>query len=75
MAVSGQIGRDVALFALLAILIFVLYQDRDRNRFVNASENTSVLDTRTGQCCDPWPREFPNIRNLPECCDLSERWR
>ena len=66
--------RALAIYALIAILAFVLYQDRNRNRFVYVPDSGFVLDTRTGQFCNPWLKGH-NRDDLPMCSDILKSWR
>jgi hypothetical protein len=68
--------RSIAICTLIAILVLILFQDRNRNRFVHVgdSDGAGVLDTRTGQLCDSTPQSNPS-EGLPKCFDLAKSWR
>jgi hypothetical protein len=61
---------------LVAILVVILFQERNRNRFVHVPDTNMVLDARTGQFCNPWPQGYVGGRDdLPRCSDLANNWR
>jgi hypothetical protein len=65
--------RIIALCALVAVVAAaVMRSDRNRGRFVPSGVNGyPVLDTRTGQYCDPGV----GINDVPKCADLAKSWR
>jgi hypothetical protein len=65
--------RSIVLCTLIVILVLILFQDRNRNRFVPMDAGF-VLDTRTGQSCNPWPQGMGR-EDLPKCIDLAKSWR
>jgi hypothetical protein len=73
--------RIVALCALVAVIVAgATRYDRNRGRFVPVPMPDGVglvLDTRTGQYCNPWPQgKGPSGWNyLPKCADLAKGWR
>jgi hypothetical protein len=68
--------RTLAICTLAIALVFILFQDRNRNRFVRVSDWNCALDTRTGQFCDPLPQGHPrSLDDLPKCYDLAKGWR
>jgi hypothetical protein len=69
--------RSIALCTLIIILVLILFQNRNRNRFVPVRDAGCVLDTRTGQYCNPAPQGIgPDwLENLPRCSDLAKSWR
>ena len=74
--------RIIAVCALVAVIVAaVMRYDRNRGRFVPARSPDAdyVLDTRTGQYCNPWPGEdpagFASEIGLPKCADLAKGWR
>lgn len=70
--------RIIALCAFVALVVaFAMRYDRNRRRFVPMPDTLAfVLDTRTGQYCNPWPQgRGPSGWNyLPRCSDLAKRW-
>jgi hypothetical protein len=71
--------RIIALCLLVAVVVAGLMRyDHNRGRFmlVPASGDypPQVIDTRTGQYCDPLPKGIGRSV-LPKCADLSKSWR
>jgi hypothetical protein len=68
--------RSLALCILITILVLILFQDRNRNRFVPFPDSDAVLvlDTHTGQFCNPYP-QGQGRWYLPLCSDLAKSWR
>jgi hypothetical protein len=65
--------------ALVAVIV-VASMRYNRYRFapVPASDGfpPQVIDTRTGQYCDPWPEGMgrESDSGLPKCSNLAKRW-
>jgi hypothetical protein len=71
--------RIAALCTLVAVLAALLIRDdHNRGRFVlvpSAGDYPpQVIDTRTGQYCDPLPKGMGKPY-LPKCSDLAKGWR
>jgi hypothetical protein len=48
--------RIIALCAMAAVIVAALiHGGRNRGRFVRVEGTGFILDTRTGQYCNPWP--------------------
>lgn len=63
--------RVVLLCALVAVIVAgAMRYDRNRGRFAQSAMPTYVLDTRTGQYCDPGI----GSTDVPKCADLAKRW-
>jgi hypothetical protein len=63
--------RIIALCALVAVIVAIaMRSDRNRGRFVPSGINAFVLDTRTGQFCDPGL----DLGGVPKCADLAKGW-
>jgi hypothetical protein len=70
--------RILLLCVLVIVVALILFQDRNRNRFILVPDRPGlVLDTRTGQFCIPWPASDMSeaMKNLPRCSDLANGWR
>jgi hypothetical protein len=73
--------RIIALCALVAaIATAALRYDHNRGRFmlVPAYGDTYppyVIDTHTGQLCDPGPQWLTRKTLLPYCVDLAKNWQ
>jgi hypothetical protein len=64
--------RIIALCALVAVIVAAFtHYDRNRGRFVPSGYQVYVLDTRTGQYCDPGM----GLGDVPKCTDLAKSWR
>ena len=70
--------------ALCALVLYVLFHYRNQGRFVPAqntylspiSDGAIVLDTRTGQYCNPYPSGLMmTSAPIANCSDLANSWR
>jgi hypothetical protein len=75
LAYLGSNWRILALCAVIIILVIILFQDRNRNRFVQVPDTGYVLDTRSGQYCNPWQPGERDQLPMPRCFDLANNWR
>ena len=71
--------RIIALFVLVAFIVAAAIRyDHNRGRFmlVPASGDYPpyVIDTHTGQYCDPMPKGIERTV-FPKCVDLAKNWR
>ena len=69
--------RIIALCALVSVIVAgIMRYDRNRGRFVHSGVADYLLDTRTGQYCDPWPSNSNSPdADVPRCADLAKSWR
>jgi hypothetical protein len=71
----------IAFFCVFILAIAFLANSSNRNRFVQVEGHSYAFDTRSGQYCDPSPRDEIGFRpadaplGLQKCSDLAKSWR
>jgi hypothetical protein len=68
-----QLNWRIIALCLVVAVVSAMIASRSRNdhRFEPVAPGR-VLDTRTGQYCDPYNA---GGRNMPKCADLAKSWR
>jgi len=80
-AFAQRTWRVMALSAIAVVMVAAgLVYDHNRGRFMLAPASRDyppyVIDTHTGQYCDPWPKALlPKRTVFPYCVDLAKNWR
>ncbi|MGA2644121.1 MAG: hypothetical protein ABSF15_05365 [Candidatus Sulfotelmatobacter sp.] len=65
----------IALCALIVVVLVIPFQDRNHNRFVVVPDRPGlVLDTHTGQYCNPWQYVTEAAPAIPKCSALARSW-